>query len=201
MYRSTLQVYLYLAYNLPPYRIEGPSWIGSDSDIYDMVATMPENTPDDQVRLMLQNLLAERFHLQVHWNEKETEIYAIVVGKNGPNLKVSEEGVLGYTRPGLDRLTATAMRLDSLAGVLMRWADRPVVNMTGLNERYDLDLRWNRDSTAPVQEGLHPAMSDSRVNVASVFASLKTVGLKVEPRKARLKFLVVDHAEKTPVEN
>src|SRR5262249_37900154 len=60
-----------------------------DSERFDVVAKIPENTPKDQIPLMMQALLAERFKLQVHHEKKDLPAYALLVGKNGPKMKES----------------------------------------------------------------------------------------------------------------
>jgi uncharacterized protein (TIGR03435 family) len=145
MYGVPLRIYLQLAYQLPPDRVSGPAWM--DSERYDIVATMPADTPDPQVLLMLQNLLQERFQIKLHREQKETAVYALVVDKGGPKLQESVEG----TPPGVQLggiLKAKNRSLGDLAAILMRWTDRPVVNLTGLDGHYDFELDLN-PSSAP----------------------------------------------------
>src|SRR5262245_6496527 len=73
------------AYDVRTYQINGPKWI--DSERFDIVAKIPPGTSKEDFRLMLQNLLAERFGLKLHKETKDLPSYALVVGKNGPKLK------------------------------------------------------------------------------------------------------------------
>ena len=73
------------AYRLKPYQVTGPSWMSSQR--YDIQAKIPDGATKDQVPEMLQSLLAERFKVALHRETKEHAIYALIVGKNGPNLK------------------------------------------------------------------------------------------------------------------
>jgi uncharacterized protein (TIGR03435 family) len=57
---------------------------------FDILAKIPDGAPRDQVPLMWQTLLVERFKLQIHRETKELPMYALVVGKNGPKMKESE---------------------------------------------------------------------------------------------------------------
>jgi uncharacterized protein (TIGR03435 family) len=75
------------AYGVKPYQITGPDWISGER--FDIMAKIPEGAGKDKVPEMLQSLLAERFKLTVHRVQKESQIYALVVGKNGPKLKES----------------------------------------------------------------------------------------------------------------
>jgi uncharacterized protein (TIGR03435 family) len=76
------------AYGVKDYQISGPDWMNSTR--FDIVAKVPDGAPKDQVPLMWQTLLAERFKLEIHRETKELPMYALVVGKNGPKMKESE---------------------------------------------------------------------------------------------------------------
>jgi len=73
------------AYDVKNYQVTGPSWL--ESERYDITAKLPSGTTKEQANIMLQNLLAERFHLKLHHDTKEFSGYELVVGKNGSKLK------------------------------------------------------------------------------------------------------------------
>jgi len=81
----TLKNVIQNAYNVKGYQINGPKWL--DAERYDIVAKIPMGTTKEDFRLMLQNLLAERFKMTAHRETKELPIYALVVAKNGPKMK------------------------------------------------------------------------------------------------------------------
>jgi uncharacterized protein (TIGR03435 family) len=86
-----------VAFNVKPYQIQGPDWMSSER--FDVVANLPEGASKEQVPQMMQALLAERFQLKVHHESKEHSVYALVVGKNGPKLKKSDDSeaaVVGF---------------------------------------------------------------------------------------------------------
>jgi uncharacterized protein (TIGR03435 family) len=176
----TLVNLLAIAYHVDSARISGPAWI--DETPYDIAAKLPEGTPKDRAPAMLQALLMERFKLTVHKEMKEQKAYLLVVGKNGPKLKDGRsEGGQNQMLPG--RIMGGAMPLSMLAAMLARFAGYPVVDRTGLQGTYDIDLKFAKDSSdlaAAVQEQL---------------------GLKLETGKAPVETLVVDRAERVPVEN
>jgi uncharacterized protein (TIGR03435 family) len=87
----TLKNVLMNAYDVKGFQISGPDWL--DSARYDIVAKVPQGATKAQFRLMLQNLLAERFKLTLHREKKELPMYALVVGKNGPKMKESVDDV------------------------------------------------------------------------------------------------------------
>ncbi len=83
------------AYKVKPYQITGPDWLnttGLSGQRFDIDARMPEGSTKDQAPAMLQALLAERFKMVLHRDEKEHPVLALVVGKGGPKLKESPEG-------------------------------------------------------------------------------------------------------------
>jgi uncharacterized protein (TIGR03435 family) len=84
------------AYGVKGYQINGPKWL--DSERFDIAAKIPKDTTKEQFKLMLQNLLAERFKLTLHHETKELPMYALVVGKGGAKLKESVED--GTAAPG-----------------------------------------------------------------------------------------------------
>lgn len=84
----SLKQLLETAYDVKNYQIVGPAWL--DSERFEISATMPPETTKEQFRVMLQNLLAERFKMVVHKDTKELPMYALEVAKNGPKLTESD---------------------------------------------------------------------------------------------------------------
>lgn len=77
------------AYDVKNFQISGPAFL--DTERFDITATMPPETTKEQFKVMLQNLLAERFKMTVHRETKELPMYSLVVAKNGPKMKESAE--------------------------------------------------------------------------------------------------------------
>jgi uncharacterized protein (TIGR03435 family) len=75
------------AFGVKTYQISGPAWI--DTERFDIVAKVPQGATKDDVKLMLQNLLSERFKLTLHREKKDLPMYALIVAKNGPKMKES----------------------------------------------------------------------------------------------------------------
>jgi hypothetical protein len=120
----------------------------------------------EEMRRMLQATLAEPFHLAVRRETREGPVYALTVARGGPKLHHSSVPEDELARP---RTPATG--------------DRVVVDRTGLSDRYDFELTFERDSDP------------------SIFTALQEqLGLKLESTKAPVKFLVVEHVER-PAEN
>jgi uncharacterized protein (TIGR03435 family) len=174
----------------------GPSWIGSDR--YDVVAKAEgEGTlSHDRAMQMLQTLLADRFQLKVHRETRETPVYELVVGKNGPKLKhVGPDTTGGSMTRGLNtgalHMETSKGTLEQLARQLSVTAGRPVIDKTGLAGFYAYTLDW--------ASGIQPPQPDS--DTPSMFTAVQEqLGLKLESARAPVEMLIVDRAEK-PSEN
>ena len=200
------------AYDLNPRAISGgPAWLGSDR--YDIVAVAPSDqrpTYDEQMA-MLKKLLAERFNLAFHREQKEFSLYELTVAKAGPKLTASTapfdeaSNVTSTLYPassgGIDHalLPAHNVTMQEFASVLQRAIlDRPVVDKTGLSGRYDFNLEWTPDDS---QFGgqLPPGAPDS--DKPGFFTAVQQqLGLRIEATKGPLAVLVIDKLDR-PSEN
>ena len=77
------------AYDVKGFQISGPAWL--DFERFDIDATMPPETSKEQFRIMLQNLLADRFKAVVYRETKELPIYSLEIAKSGPKMKPSPD--------------------------------------------------------------------------------------------------------------
>jgi uncharacterized protein (TIGR03435 family) len=183
------------AYDIKDYELKGePRW--ADIDRYNISAKAADGVSltRDTARPMMQALLADRYRLKVHPELKEMPVYALVVGKGGPKLKESAAGahkLLTLQSKGRTSLmTVTGGDMAQLAGQFSKinGVDRPVIDKTGLSGTYDYKLEWGDDLSADP-------------GVVSVFSAFQQqLGLRLESTKARVRILIVDHAEK-PSEN
>jgi uncharacterized protein (TIGR03435 family) len=165
---------------------KGPGWL--DTEPYDIAATVPPNTSDAQVRLMLQTLFAERFNLTVHREVREHSVYALVVAKNGPKVKPSETTKASITNgKGHIELHGVAMQVFVNSLGTTKATARPVVDMTGLKGHFDITLDWAPDTV----------QLDAADRGPSVFTAIQEqLGLKLEPRKSPFEFIIIDHVER-----
>jgi uncharacterized protein (TIGR03435 family) len=191
------------AYKVRDYQVVGPDWLNSAR--FDIVATLPSGAPQDQMPLMLQSLLAERFKLSLHRETKELPVYALVVGKNGPKLHETESGDSSMRSSG-GHIEAQKSRMPGLAASLSIWAGRPVLDMTGLTGYYDYKLDFSVDPGLMqgvfAEKAAAIAARAGATDGPSIFTAVQEqLGLKLEPRKAPVEILVIDHAEKVPTEN
>jgi uncharacterized protein (TIGR03435 family) len=80
-----LKFVLMRVYNIQDYQLSGPDWLGSDA--FDILANAPAGAPKEQIPLMFQDLLAERFKMKFHRETQTASCYALVVGDGGPKMK------------------------------------------------------------------------------------------------------------------
>jgi uncharacterized protein (TIGR03435 family) len=188
------------AYNAEDYQIEAPAWL--ESARFDVVANVPPGATRDDVNLMLQNLLADRFQLKLHRSTRELPIYALVVAENDATLKASVDdpnaakgrGTISVGGPR-KRFEFDGFTMAQFADVLAREVDRPVIDMTGLTGKYDVRLEFAPHSRAA-------AISPNPQSAVEIFTALtEQLGLKLEPTKGPVALLVVDSALKQPTEN
>jgi len=193
--KVTLRDMVAVAYKMTKPRVIGPEWL--DKDRFDIAGKSPEGVPDSELRPMLQALLKDRFHLAAHSETREMPVYDLVVAKGGvkmavyPEVERPIEDTIGHGFP-MSRGTSTA---SQLADTMTFFVDRPVIDKTGLTERYNYVL-----SFAPMS----PQAGASAPEFAppDFFTAVqKQLGLKLEPGKDNLEVVVVDHMERMPTEN
>jgi uncharacterized protein (TIGR03435 family) len=202
------------AYEMKEFQVSGPDWL--DTERFDVLAKTPPNTPGDRVPLMLQTLLAERFKLSGHRDQKVMPVYAMVVGKSGFKLKPLDGDPEGGVRMSFSpkgRTMSGPATMSALAGHLASMLDRPVVDMTEIKGSFNLDLEWVPDEREgggimAKMKGMAEAASGdphgdpNGPNGQSLFGALQEkLGLRLEGRKAPVDILVVDRMEKVPTEN
>jgi len=209
---TSLAELIVFAYGLHPRQVTGgPAWM--ESDKFDLSAKPDrEGIPNvEQLKTMLQMLLAERFQLMFHRDKKELSVYAIGLAKTGPKLaKTQGKGNLpGFGGRGPGNIMVFNSSIEEFAGFLQsRIVDRPVVDQTGLTDRYDFQLKWTPDSlqaaaAANAPPGAPPPAppADNADAPPDLFAAIQQqLGLKLEATKAPVEVLVIDRVEK-PSEN
>jgi uncharacterized protein (TIGR03435 family) len=191
------------AYKLSAFEISGPDWLADAR--YDVTAKAATPAVEDDLRLMLQTLLTERFKVVFHRQKQDLPGYVLTPGKNGVKLTPAEGGGEGSMTGAALVFEGHKMPLSRLADIVSGALKVPVRDMTGLTGYFDfkLDLRpylAQRQAGAPAIPRDAPGMQDALVDVATSALS-EELGLKLEPRKIQLEVLVVDQAEKTPSEN
>jgi uncharacterized protein (TIGR03435 family) len=182
---TTLSNVLIRAYGLNAYRVDGPSWIFTER--YDILAKAPDDTPKDQVPLMVQALLTERFKLKLHREWREMQVCFLVTGKGMAKYQKSE-GEIGYSMDHGRVLKNHTM--VQLADMLTFSVQRPVFDRTGLPGTYNIPLEMSQEE-----------LGKSDGSAPSIFTAVEALGLKLESRKAPVEMIVVDAGNKVPTEN
>jgi uncharacterized protein (TIGR03435 family) len=164
----------------------------------------------DEVGLMLQELLADRFKFTVHRETKESTVFALIGGKHGVKINASADqtpgvalGPHGTLKVGAGSLIGTAVPLQLFASVLGQQLGRTVVDKTELAGRFDIALKWSAESiqTAPVTGEIEATESGSDSLLPSIFRAVEEqLGLRLQATKGSAGYLVIDHVEK-PQEN
>ena len=188
----TLKKLIVNAYNVKDYQVSGPEWL--NVELYDIAATVPPGAGGDQVLAMVQGLLAERFKLAFHREAREMPVFGLVVGKAGARLHDAGFG-RSSTSASPGHLTAEKTTMAKLADFLARQLDRPVVDMTGLKGFYDFTLEWDPE------ENSASGSDDGRPAPPLLTAVQQQLGLSLQARKAPVEILVIDHADRVPIEN
>ncbi len=185
---ATLKDMVAFAYHLRRHQVAGgPGWF--DGDKYDIIAKADGRVTNEQLKRMLQSLLAARFQLTFHRETRELLLYDLVVGKGGPKLHEVDKAGLGLGL-GETRLTGRGATMPTLASSLSDKVGRVVRDKTGLTGFYEFTLTWSPEGT--------PA--DDK-NLPDLFTAVQEqLGLKLEPAKGPVEVLTIDHAAK-PSEN
>ena len=202
------------AYNIQPFQVSGgPAWL--DSADYDVSAKAPGEWKREEVLLMLQSLLADRFHLILGRETRQLPVYALVVagkgGKPGPKLVPSKKGactapdpvnpfavdpmrLCGHFDLGPDGLTLVSAPLSSLTPRLSRLLGRTVIDKTGLGQNFDISVEWSPDESLAMQP---PNGAPSDTGGPSIFTVFrKELGLDFKAEKGPVDMFLIQRAEK-----
>jgi bla regulator protein BlaR1 len=199
-----------------------PAWITTekfdidakvdDSDVEAMSKLLPVQKLE-RYRLMMQTLLGERFKLKVSTHMKELPVYALIVMKSGAKLTASNVSPEANARrvPILAGGSSGELQASSVSMALFtQWLsgreetdNRVVIDATGLKSGFDFTLHWTPDSThmeqlngAASAQGAGSAASQDATRLSILTALQEQLGLKLEPRRAPVEVLVIDHVER-----
>jgi uncharacterized protein (TIGR03435 family) len=179
---QTLKHLIQFAYSLEDWAVEGPAWF--NDEVFEIRAVMPAEASPSVARLMLRSMLADRFGLKFHTVKRDIEVYALVAGKSGFKLKPVTGDATQSTEMREDHYIATG-NLDAITAASRRYADLPVVNLTGIDGVYHLEFTWTRNLDNHYDAGFWPAFE-------------RTTGLKHETRRVPRDVIIVDHANRVP---
>jgi uncharacterized protein (TIGR03435 family) len=208
VHNAPMKLLITAAYHIPPNALEGgPGWL--ETDRFDVVAKAAATTSEADLRLMLRTLLADRFKLAIHQDQKSMPAWVLTVGKAGPKLQQSDAAKPGDQRcapgqgtPGDQHIVCQHMTMGDLVDNLPAIApgyvrDTPVVDQTGLKGSYEFKLDWTPAGRLNAAAG-----SPDGTAAISLFDALEAqLGLKLENRKIPLPIVVIDHIDRVPSEN
>jgi uncharacterized protein (TIGR03435 family) len=187
----------------------GPGWI--DGQRYRVTSVADGAAPIEVMEgPMLQKLLEDRFHLKTHRETREASIYALLVAKSGLKIKPAAPGSCSVRDPNDTdyrapspgekpycgdanmamspyrfKFTLTSGTFRQLASNLGARVGRPVIDKTGIEEKFDVHLEFAPEGADPSDERTAP----------SIFTALSELGLKLEPSKGARDYLIIDHVE------
>jgi uncharacterized protein (TIGR03435 family) len=202
LHNATMVDMISLAYGVDGDNIlSGPAWL--DTNRFDVSARAPRNTSPDDVKLMFQALLADRFHLVLHKDTHPKPSYVLRVDKAEPTLKPADEGEVSKVdehhtptnlppgTPAYYSITCHSQSMTQFRQILQDYAAlyiaKPVVDATGLKGNWDFELHW---TSRPSPDGL------------SIFDAVqKQLGLKLTLEQYPTPVLVVDKVDETPTPN
>lgn len=182
----------------------GPAWVHSLRDKYMIEATAAGATERTVLMgSMLQSLLEDRFHLQMHRDTEQVPLLTLTVGKGGLKLQPMKDGDCDpNATPEIDpnagtpkcgnlmmiggattRWTFVGFRLSSLASQLSRALGVHVIDKTGVTDEFVFRFEFRRGQ-------------DDFETEAAIVAAVDQLGLKLEKTKGPRGFIVVDHIER-----
>jgi len=203
--KGTMVDLVRLAYGVDADKVlGGPAWL--ETDRFDIIAKAPQSTSPDTVKLMLQNLLADRFKLVVHKDTKPLAGYALTVGKGKPKMKEAEgpgnPNCQGQQQPAPPAqalyvvVTCRNMTMETFAqnlrGIGGQYFNNPVVDQTGLKGSWDIDFKYT------------PRQLLARIgsDAISIFDAVDSqLGLKLDLQKIPTPVIVVDSVNQKPSDN
>ena len=180
------------AYGVQDSQISGPAWL--DSDHFDITAKADAPATDEQMKQMLQTLLADRFKLNFHHQNKELKAFVLTVAKSGLKLTpaASPEG-MPFRQNSANGTVAKSMSIREFGDFISGPLQMPVVDETGLTGKYDFAIDFTPYLPAPSKN-----MDGTKPDTTSILmAALQDeLGLKLEARKTQVDVVVIDHVEK-----
>jgi uncharacterized protein (TIGR03435 family) len=192
---ETVDSIIAFAYGIHPKQIVGgPAWFGMDYYTADGFADVVGEPNYRQMQGMYRALLASRFNLAFHHETRELSAFVIRIGKGDPKLAKSLGDPKGLPDTTFTEWNSQAITFRGTNATMadVTWnmgmaLDKPVVDQTGLNGRFDFVLRWAPDTAQPGDPNAPP----------SVFTAMQEqLGLKLEATKAPVDVLVIDHVDR-----
>jgi len=192
---ETVEIMMLFGYQVQKNQITGaPDWVRNERWTVDGLSNVDGEPNVSELQAMFRKVLAERFGLKVHREQRQMPVFALTVAKGGgakmtvdasdPNGLPNQHGSHGS---GWVMYQYKNTSMPELALMLLGWVDRPIVDRTELKGRYDLQLKWTTDDAHATDPDAPPGLFT---------AIQEQAGLKLEPVKAQADVLVVDAVQK-----
>jgi uncharacterized protein (TIGR03435 family) len=181
-----------------------PDWASSQKYDFNGKPDIPGMPNPDQLRSLVKQALADRFQLKFHEDKKEMPAYVLAVAEGGEKMQKApaDAGALpGLFFRGLGVLTVTNATMEDFCHLMQEAVlDRPVVDETELQGRYNFLLKWTPDESQFGGMGIKvPPPSDTPAPDAPpplYTAITEQIGLKLKAMsKAPVQVLIVDHVD------
>jgi uncharacterized protein (TIGR03435 family) len=184
-FEGSVASFIEMAYDVQPFQINGgPAWIKTERFV--IQASAPEATTRQQSLLMLRALLDSRFKLHLLREAKDSGGYRLVETDKGLKIALSDKA--SGMSAGKGNLRGS-MDFSEFAKYLQKEVGRPVVNATGINGAFDVNLTWTPDSPAG-------ASTDATTGPSIFTAIQEQTGLKLESARVPIEMLAVQRVER-----
>ncbi len=179
------------AYGVQDSQISGPDWLQNEH--YDITAKADEPVADEKMKLMMRALLADRFALSFHRQNKELRSYVMTVAKGGAKLHESPPDAKPFRENSAVGTVVKGTTIKEFGDFMAGPLQAPVVDMTGMPGRYDFVLDFTR--YLPVGESVMKMDFDNSTGI--IISALKgELGLELQSRKEEVEVLVIDRVER-----
>lgn len=194
--------YLMVALQVRADQISGPEWLTTEN--FDMEGKADRTCTADELHLMLEHLLEERFHIRLRRDTKQVAGYNLVVDSGGPKLSTHdpEDHLMLPIQQGPNGFqVGKNVSMQYLAFFLSQQLGETVVDQTGLKGHYDFQTKWGFDGPMMVegQAGAPGAgeLVASRPTGPTIFEAMrKDLGLRLEKAKVARQQIIIEHIEK-----
>jgi uncharacterized protein (TIGR03435 family) len=199
---ATVAFLIQFAYDLQDRElVGGPSWVRADR--FDVAARAGRPVPVEELRLMVRSLLAERFKLVAHTEQRDLPYYTLLLARTdkqlGPRLKKSDDGCTGPSKPVIDMppRAATASGCGEMTTFIRgasRQMDAPVTDGTGLVGKFQWSYYYD-GAGGPLARLQRPVAADPNMPQYAT-ALQEQLGLKLEPRRGPTPVIVIDSIDR-----
>jgi uncharacterized protein (TIGR03435 family) len=182
--------------------VGGPDWMGTDKWDINAKPDTPGMPSDVQMKSMVKKMLADRFALKFHNDQREMGAYVLTVGKDGPKMKQNTDNPNGL--PGLffgpiGTLHVMNATMPDFTGLMQSVVlDRPVLDKTGLQGRWNFTLKWTPDESqfAAVGWKAPPPSADDASAPPPLFTAIQEqLDMKLEAQKTQVPVMAIDHVD------